>query len=51
MNDYQKFLETKRKNFIESGFKISETKLNPLLKDFQNFGVKTDLFKGKFAFN
>lgn len=50
MNDYQKFLETKRKNFIESGFKISETKLNPLLKDFQKFGVKTALFKGKFAF-
>ena len=50
MNDYQKFLETKRKTFIESGFEISENKLNPLLKDFQKFGVKTALFKGKFAF-
>jgi len=50
MNDYQKFLETKRKTFLESGFKISDEKLNPLLKDFQKFGVKTALFKGKFAF-
>lgn len=50
MNDYKKFLETKRKTFVESGFKISEEKLNPLLKDFQKFGVKTALFKGKFAF-
>ena len=50
MNDYQKFLETKRKTFLESGFTISENKLNPLLKDFQKFGVKTALFKGKFAF-
>lgn len=24
MNDYQKFLETKRKTFIESGFEINE---------------------------
>jgi len=50
MSDYQKFLETKRKTFLESGFTISENKLNPLLKDFQKFGVKTALFKGKFAF-
>jgi len=50
MTEYEKFLETKRKTFIESGFKISESKLNPLLKDFQKFGVKTALFKGKFAF-
>ena len=47
--NYTDFLETKRKNFIESGFDISENKLNPLLKDFQKFGVKTALFKGKFA--
>jgi len=50
MNDYLNFLETKRKTFTESGFSISENKLNPLLKDFQKFGVKTALFKGKFAF-
>jgi DNA modification methylase len=47
---YNKFLETKRKSFIESGFEIEENKLNPLLKDFQKFGVKTALFKGRFAF-
>ena len=47
---YNNFLETKRKSFIESGFEIEENKLNPLLKDFQSFGVKTALFKGKFAF-
>jgi len=47
--NYTNFLETKRKTFIESGFNISEDKLNPLLKDFQKFGVKTALFKGKFA--
>jgi len=50
MNDYQKFLETKRKTFTESGFELSDSNLNPMLKDFQKFGVKTALFKGKFAF-
>lgn len=50
MNDYQKFLDTKRKTFIESGFELSESELNPMLKDFQKYGVKTALFKGKFAF-
>jgi len=47
--EYNNFLETKKKNFIESGFEIKENKLNPLLKDFQKFGIKTALFKGKFA--
>lgn len=50
MTEYQKFLETKRKTFTESGFEISEKELNPLLKDFQKYGIKTALFKGKFAF-
>ena len=50
MNDYHKFLETKRKTFVESGFEINENELNPLLKDFQKYGIKTALFKGKFAF-
>lgn len=48
--EYKEFLESKRKTFIESGFEIEESELNPLLKDFQLFGVKTALFKGKFAF-
>ena len=43
-------LPTKRKTFVESGFEINESELNPLLKDFQKFGIKTALFKGKFAF-
>lgn len=47
--DYNQFLESKRKTFTESGFEISEEKLNPLLKDFQKFAVKTALYKGRFA--
>jgi len=50
MTDYKEFLETKRKTFVESGFEINENELNPLLKDFQKYGIKTALFKGKFAF-
>lgn len=46
---YLEFLGTKRKTFIESGFEISEKKLNPLLKDFQKFAVKIALLKGRFA--
>lgn len=45
--DYSKFLETKRKTFIESGFEA--TNLNPNLFDFQEFTVRTALSKGKFA--
>lgn len=48
--EYNKFLETKRKSFIDSGFEVNEKKLNPLLKDFQKFGVQVALRKGKFAF-
>ena len=50
MNEYEQFLKTKRKTFLESGFEINENELNPLLKDFQKYGIKTALFKGKFAF-
>lgn len=50
MNDYQEFLDSKRKTFIESGFDIEEYDLNPLLKDFQKYGIQTALKKGKFAF-
>lgn len=48
--EYQKFLDTKRKTFIESGFEIKESDLNKYLKDFQKYGVKTALFKGRFAY-
>lgn len=47
--DYNKFLESKRKTFIESGFDTSEDQLNPNLFDFQKFTVKTALSKGRFA--
>jgi DNA modification methylase len=48
--EYKEFLNSKRKTFIESGFEINESELNSNLKDFQKYGVKTALFKGKFAF-
>ena len=48
--EYQQFLDTKRKTFIESGFELNESDLNQNLKDFQKYGVKTALFKGRFAF-
>ena len=46
---YNKFLETKRKSFLESGFEINESELNTNLFDFQKFTVKTALSKGRFA--
>lgn len=49
MNEYTEFLETKRKTFIESGFDISENKLNKNLFDFQKYTVKIALSKGRFA--
>jgi len=47
--EYQTFLETKRKTFLESGFEIDESELNSNLFDFQKFTVKTALSKGRFA--
>jgi DNA modification methylase len=49
MQNYNSFLETKKKSFIEIGFEIKENKLNNNLFDFQKFAVKTALKKGKFA--
>ena len=37
--NYQDFLKTKQKTLNESGIKISEDKINPLLFDFQRFSV------------
>lgn len=48
--EYKQFLDTKRKTFIESGFELNESDLNKDLKDFQKYGIKTALFKGRFAF-
>lgn len=47
--EYNKFLESKRKTFLESGFEIDESELNSNLFDFQKFTVKTALSKGRFA--
>ena len=47
--EYNEFLETKKKSFIESGFEIEESKLNKNLFDFQKYAVSTALKKGKFA--
>ena len=49
MNDYQQFLETKKKTFISSGFDINEKDLNKNLFGFQKYIVKTALHKGRFA--
>jgi len=49
MNDYNEFLETKKKTFISSGFDIEESKLNENLFDFQKYAVKIALSKGRFA--
>ena len=47
--DYQKFLKTKEKSHVSSGFDIEEKALNISLFDFQKFTVKTALKKGRFA--
>ena len=49
MEDYKKFLESKRKTFIESGFEVNDSDLNSNLFDFQKFIVKRALKKGRFA--
>lgn len=49
MNNYDDFLKQKQKTFIESGFEINQSELNPLLKDFQKYAVSVALRKGKFA--
>src|SRR5690606_18177896 len=48
--NYEEFLKTKEKQFIESGFEVDEENLNPLLKDFQKYGISVALKKGRFAF-
>ena len=49
MNDYQKFLETKKQNIIESGFDVDENQLNKNLFDFQKHIVKKSLKAGRYA--
>mgnify|MGYP003631207814 FL=1 len=47
--EYRKFLETKKKQHISSGFKIDEIELNTNMFDFQKHIVKIALQKGRFA--
>ncbi len=47
---YSEFLESKIVQFKNYGFDIDPKKFNPLLKDFQQYGIITALKKGKFAF-
>ena len=46
---YQNFLDTKRKEFINSGFEVDEKDLNKNLFDFQKYIVKLALKKGRFS--
>lgn len=47
--EYEQFLETKKKKFIESGFEIEESKLNKNLFPFQKHIVKKALKNGRYA--
>lgn len=47
--EYSSFLKQKQKRIIESGFEIDESKLNPMLFDFQKFVNKRALKAGKYA--
>lgn len=49
MNNYDEFLAQKLKTQVLSGFDIDESKLNPLMFDFQKFIVKRALKAGKYA--
>jgi DNA modification methylase len=48
-SEYLKFLETKQKSIITSGFDINENELNNAMFDFQKFIVKRALNAGKYA--
>lgn len=49
MMEYEKFLETKKKTFIDSGFEVDEKDLHESLFDFQKYAVNIALRKGRFA--
>lgn len=49
LQEYIQFLETKKNSRIESGFKVSDEQLNPMLFPFQKYCVKRALESGKFA--
>jgi superfamily II DNA or RNA helicase len=47
--DYQKFLESKKKNHVFSGFDVADSSLNDLMFPFQKFIVKRALNAGKYS--
>lgn len=49
IEEYRAFLETKKQVIPESGFKVEESSLNPLLFPFQKHCVKRALKCGKYA--
>jgi DNA modification methylase len=49
MDEYEKFLKTKQKNHIDSGFEISQNELNPSMFEFQKFTVQRALKSGRYA--
>lgn len=49
IEEYRKFLETKKTSIPESGFKVEEKDLNPLLFPFQKHCVRRALKCGKYA--
>ena len=49
IENYEAFLASKKKNVIESGFKVDSKKLNKNLFDFQKYAVSIALKKGRFA--
>lgn len=49
MDEYLKFLESKKTHIVKSGFEVQESELNPALFDFQKYCVKRALAAGKFA--
>lgn len=48
-NSYQSFLAQRKRLLIESGFKVSEDKINTILFDFQNYAVREALRFGRYA--
>lgn len=49
MNEYEKFIESKKRNLLASGFDVEVSELNKNLFDFQQYVVKTAIKKGKYA--
>jgi len=47
--NYEEFLKSKQRRVIQSGFDVQDSKLNPMLFDFQKHIVKRALKSGKFA--